>query len=63
MLTNISQEENMVRQKMITPAKASYVICTEGKLGKKYYHRLCAADDLTGVITLGDIAGAVMRTP
>ena len=51
MLTDISQEENMVRQKMIAHAKASYALFTEGKIGKQYFHRLCAAGDLTGVIT------------
>ena len=51
-LTDISQEENMVRKRMIAHAKASYVICTEGKLGKQHFHRLCDAGELAGVISM-----------
>ena len=50
-LTDISQEENLVRQEMIRHAKASYLICTENKRNQRYFHRLCSKDDLAGVIS------------
>ena len=49
-LTDISQPENSVRLKMIKHSKKSYLLCTSDKLNKTYYHNLCSADDISGVI-------------
>lgn len=49
-LTDISQPENSVRLKMIKHSKKSYLLCTSDKLNKTYYHNLCSADDISGII-------------
>lgn len=50
-LTDIFPSENYVRQKMIKNSKRAYLLCGSEKIGKKYYHNLCNADKLDGVIT------------
>ena len=50
MLTDISQHENTVRYKMIEHSKNSYLLCTSDKFNKTYYHNLCSADDISGII-------------
>ena len=50
-LTDISPEENFIRQKMIEHSDRSYLLCAQDKIGKKYFHRLCHKDSLDGVIT------------
>ena len=49
-ITDISQPENAVRQKMMAHAKRSYMLCTSDKLDQTYYHNLCTTADITGVI-------------
>ena len=49
-LTDISQPENSVRLKMIAHSEKSYMLCTSDKLNKVYYHNLCTADDISGII-------------
>ena len=49
-ITDISQPEDAVRQKMITHAKRSYMLCTSDKFDQTYYHTLCTTADITGVI-------------
>lgn len=49
-LTDISQPENSVRLKMLGHSKQSFMLCTSDKLNKVYYHNLCSADDISGVI-------------
>lgn len=49
-LTDISQSENSIRLKMINHSKKSYLLCTSDKLNKVYYHNLCSADDISGII-------------
>ena len=49
-LTDISYAENMVRRKMIANAKKSYLLCASNKIGKKYSHKLCRVEDVTGII-------------
>lgn len=51
MLTDISAEENYVRQKMIKNAAKAFLLCTSDKKGKKYFHNLCRETDIAGVIT------------
>ena len=50
-LTDISPEEDYVRQRMIKNAEHSYLLCASDKFGKKYYHNLCHKDDIDGIIS------------
>ena len=50
LLSDISQQENLVRQEMLRHAKAGYLLCTSSRLGKVFYHNLCTEKDITGVI-------------
>lgn len=50
-LTDISEQENHIRRKMMKNAKKSYLLCASEKFGKKYYHNLCHKDDIDGIIT------------
>ena len=50
-LTDISSEENFIRQKMIKHSDRSYLLCAQDKIGKKYFHNLCHRDALDGVIS------------
>ena len=49
-LTDISQEENNVRMKMIRHSKKSYLLSATEKFGKSYFHNLCHKDDIDGII-------------
>ena len=49
-LTDISEAENGVRQEMLRHAAKSYMLCTRERLGKVFYHNLCRAEDLTGIL-------------
>ena len=50
-LTDISFEEDYVRQKMIKNSDHSYALCATDKFGKKYSHNLCHKDDIDGIIS------------
>lgn len=50
-LTDISPEENFIRQKMIKHSDRSYLLCAQDKIGKEYFHNLCHKDALDGVIS------------
>ena len=50
-LTDISQEEDYVRQRMIKNSEHSYLLCATDKFGKKYYHNLCHKDEIDGIIS------------
>ncbi len=50
-LTDISDGEDLVRKRMISNSKKSYLLCASDKIGKVYYHNLCNIDDITGVIS------------
>ena len=50
-LTDISQEEDYVRQRMIKNAEHAYLLCATDKFGKKYFHNLCHKDDIDGIIS------------
>lgn len=39
-----------MRQEMVRRAKRSYMLCTRERLGKVFYHNICKAEDLTGII-------------
>ncbi len=49
-LTDISDQENNVRKKMIAHSENSYLMCASKKLGKKYFHNLCTVKDISKVI-------------
>ena len=49
-LTDISPEEDHVRQRMIRHSKSSYLLCTKEKIGKVYYHNICHLGSLSGAI-------------
>lgn len=50
-LTDISPEEDYVRQRMIKNAEHAYLLCAADKFGKKYFHNLCHKDEIDGIIT------------
>lgn len=54
-LSDISFDENIVRQHMIKKSKKSYLLCTSEKFGKKYYHTLAHVSEVTGVISEKEI--------
>lgn len=49
-LTDISDQEDYVRRRMIEHSKRSYMLCASDKIGHKYFHNLCSIRDITGVI-------------
>ena len=49
-LTDIAPEENYIRIRMIKNSKRSYMLCTNDKKGKKYFHTLCHDKDIDGII-------------
>ena len=50
-LTDIFPAENYVRARMIKNSRRAYLLCGGDKIGKKYFHNLCNARDLDGVIS------------
>lgn len=53
MLTDIAEKENFVRRHMIANAERSFFLCTQSKFGHAYFHNLCHASELTGIIAVG----------
>lgn len=49
--TDISPEENHIREHMIKNSKSAYLLCASEKFGKKYFHNLCHKVRLNGVIS------------
>lgn len=49
-LTDMSDQENNVRRRMIEHSENSYLLCASNKLGKKYFHNLCNVKDISGII-------------
>lgn len=50
-LSDISAEENLVRRCMIERSKRSYLLCVKDKFDTSYFHKLCDASELDGIIT------------
>lgn len=50
-LTDISAEEDYIRQEMIARSEKSYLLSAGDKFGKRFYHHLCTVEELTGVIS------------
>lgn len=59
-LSDISREENLVRREMLRHTDAAYLLCTGNKLEKQYYHRLCHAAELSGIITASPLPTALL---
>lgn len=49
--SDISREENLVRQAMIERSRRTYLLCTGNKAEQQYYHKLCNVSRLTGILT------------
>ncbi len=49
--TDISVEENAVRQKMMAQSEHSYLLCASDKFGHKYCHNLIHTENVTEVIS------------
>lgn len=62
-LTDISQPENSVRAKMLEHSKQAYMLCTSDKMNKLYYHNLCSADDITGIIKAEAADSCALQNP
>lgn len=50
-LSDITMEENLVRQEMITRSKQAYYLCTSNKIGQRFYHRLGHVSQVSGIIS------------
>lgn len=55
MLTDISDQENNIRRRMIDHSDKSYLMCAGKKFGKQYFHNLCSSKDITKIISESDI--------
>ncbi len=51
LLTDISIEEDAVRQLMMKRSKIKVLLCNSGKIGKKYMHTLCDENDIDYIIS------------
>lgn len=59
LLTDFSTAENYIRRKMIKNSKKSYMLCASEKIGHKYFHTLCRAGDIDGIICEKKLPGAL----
>lgn len=50
-LTDISEQEDYVRTRMIERSKSSYLLCNSNKISTKYFHHLCHVSQLNGIIS------------
>lgn len=49
-LTDISENENIIRRKMLEHSEKAYLLCTSNKKNKLFYSNLCTVGDITGII-------------
>lgn len=49
-LTDIAENENNIRRKMLEHSEKSYLLCTSNKKNKLFYSNLCTVNDITGII-------------
>lgn len=54
-LTDISIEENQLRQEMMAHAKKNVFLCDSSKFGKTYFHNLCSLKDVDVLISDVDV--------
>ncbi len=50
-LTDISEAENYVRNKMMEHSNACYLLCNSSKFYTRYFHHLCHASQLNGIVS------------
>lgn len=50
-LTDISEAEDYLRQKMIKHSRDSFLLCNSNKISQKYFHHLCDASQISGIIS------------
>lgn len=50
-LTDISALENLVRRVMINRSERAFFLCAANKENKRFYHKLCSVEEITGIIT------------
>lgn len=50
-LTDISDNENNVRRKMLEHSKNAYLLCASNKFGQKYFHNLCTVKDISKIFS------------
>ena len=50
-LTDISEAEDYIRLHMMERSKKSYLLCNSSKFSTRYFHHLCHASELTGIIS------------
>ena len=60
-LTDISDNEDNTRKKMMQNSKKSYLLCASDKFGKIYSHNLCNISDITGIITENPIPNPILN--
>ncbi len=56
-MSDISMEENYIRQEMISRARSAYLLCASNKIDKQFYHKLCDVQDVTGIICCQSLPG------
>ena len=60
-LSDIAIEENLVRREMIKRSKKAYLLCTKNKFHASYFHRLCHASDLSGIIVSEELPRSLQQ--
>lgn len=50
-LTDISEAEDYLRQKMIQHSQESFLLCNSNKMSQRYFHHLCDASQISGIIS------------
>ena len=55
-LTDISIEEDQLRQTMMKQAKKKVFLCDDSKLGNTYFHNLCSISDIDVIISNADVS-------
>lgn len=60
-LSDISIEENLIRRCMIKRSKKSYLLCVKDKFNTSYFHKLCDASELDGIITSEKLPSSLQK--
>lgn len=60
-LSDISAEENLVRRCMIERSKKSYLLCVKDKFNTSYFHKLCDASELDGIVTSEKLPSSLQK--
>lgn len=60
-LSDISVEDNLVRREMMKRSKKTYLLCVKDKFHTHYFHKLCDASDLNGIITSEELPETLQK--